>query len=156
MKRLITIVPVLLLYCFTNAQHPDPVHWNYSIKKISGQGYELYLTATMDEGWHIYSQTQPEEAVAMPTKIQINKNPLVSLKDKPKETGTKERYEDKQAGIIQYQYGGKVNFVQTVTLKAKVKTNLSGSITYQACTDEMCLPPKTITFNVALLPEQKP
>ena len=69
---------------------------------------------------------------------------------KAKEIGKKEMYQDKAAGIKQYQYGDKVDFVQVINLKLAVKTSISGTITYQTCTNEMCLPPKTITFTVPL------
>ena len=147
----------LLLPFWLLAQKPDPVHFDYSIKKINDTKVEVHLTATMDEGWHIYSQTQPQEAIAEPTKIIFNKNPLLIISGKPKEIGTIQKYEDKQAGIVQYQYSF-VEFVQQVTLKSNSKadpshtlrTNISGTITYQACTDQMCLPPKTVSFSIVI------
>ena len=59
-------------------------------------------------------------------------------------------YENEEVGIKQFQYGGKVDFVQTVTLKAKVKTTVSGTVTYQVCTEERCLTANTINFSVAI------
>lgn len=35
-------------------------------------------------------------------------------------------------------------------LRSPVKTALTGSITYQACTDEMCMQPKTENFSMAI------
>ena len=48
------------------------------------------------------------------------------------------------------QYSEKVDFVQIVKLKGKVKTSFSGSVEYQTCDDKKCLPPKTVNFKVAL------
>lgn len=141
---------MLLLPGWLLAQRPDPVHFSYHVKKLDNKKIEIYLTAKMDPDWHIYAQIQPEEAIAVPTRIVFNKNPLVKMTGNPKENGTKEKYEDQQAGIVQYQYGGTLDFIQEATLTAEVKTNVSGTITYQACTDEMCLPPKTISFNIAV------
>jgi len=93
---------------------------------------------------------QPAEAIARPTKIEWVKNPLVILSGSTKEIGRKEKYENKEAGIVQFQYGAACEFVQALTLKAKVKTNMAGLITYQVCTDKMCLPPKTVEFKVGL------
>ncbi len=130
-----------------NAQRPDPAHFTFTAEKQGDKLYDVKLTATMDAGWHIYSQTQPPEAIAQPTSIVFSKNPIVMLDGKAKEVGDKQTYEDKKAGIIQYQYA-KVDFVQKIKMKAAAKTVLAGTITYQACTDEMCLPPKTVTFSI--------
>ncbi len=132
------------------AQKPDPVHWQYSARKIDDETYELHIKATMDEPWHIYSQTQPKEAIAIPTKITFSKNPLITIAGIPKEVGKKEKYTDDNAGIVQYQYGGTLEFVQTVTLKAAVKTTVAGTIIFQTCNNEMCLPAKTIPFTIAI------
>ena len=152
-----TVIFVLFIKVTGFSQRPDPVHFTFTAvkmpkkdKKTKGVNYELHFTASMDKKWHIYSQTQPAEAIALPTRIGILKNPLIILLGIPKETGAKERYEDKITGIAQYQYGGTVDFVQAMQLKSPVKTAVSGSITYQACTEEMCLPPKTVEFNIPL------
>lgn len=150
MKQNWSLLVTLLLPSLLMAQRPDPVHWNYSVQKTATDSLQVHMTATIEEGWHVYAQIQPEDAIAIPTKVVFAKNPLVILSGKTKETGTKEIYEDKTAGIVQYQYGGKVDFIQSIVLKVKVKTNITGSITYQACTGEMCLPPKTIAFTITL------
>lgn len=127
-----------------------PVNWYNNIEQIGTLTYKLDIIATVDKGWHIYAQQQPKEAISVPTKITFNKNPLVIVKGSPKEVGKKEIQDLKEVGIRQYYYADKVDFVQTVQLKVNVKTNLSGTITYQACTDEMCLPAKTIPFSIAI------
>lgn len=149
MKKLIVLHCVVLVAA-TRLAAQVPVHFSYSAKKIDDTHYELHVTATMDNGWHIYSASQPKEAVAVPTKIVFKKNPLVALSGQPNEVGKKEKFENKEVGIVQYQYGGTVDFVQAVTLKAKVQTSISGSITYQVCTDEECLPPKTVPFDIKI------
>jgi Disulphide bond corrector protein DsbC len=143
-----TTLWAMALFSAISVKAQDPVHWSYEAQKLKDKIYEIHITATMDEGWHIYSQTQPKEAIAQPTNIVFTKNPLLVFSGKVQEIGKKEMYEDKVTEIKQYQYGGKVDFVQVITLKAAVKTNITGSLTWQVCTDERCLPPKTITFNV--------
>jgi len=82
-----------------SAQKTAPAHFGYSIKQVKDKVYELHIKARPDEGWHIYAQQQPEEAIAVPTKIVFNKNSLFTISEKPKEIGEKEKYEDKQAGM---------------------------------------------------------
>jgi len=128
----------------------NPVSWTYSAKKIADKTYELHITATMQSGWHLYSQTQPEDAIAEPTTVTFNKNPLLKFEGKVKEDGKMEKFHDAKLDLSANQYSSTVKFVQVVKLKAKAKTNVSGSVRFQTCNDEKCLPPKTITFNVAL------
>jgi len=127
-----------------------PVAWQYSAKKIAERTYEVHLTAQLEAGWHAYSQQQPKDAVAQPTEIRFKSNPLLSITGKVKEIGALEKWKDEATGIMANQYANKVDFVQVVRLKAKVRTNVSGSLTYQVCTDEMCLPPRTEAFSIPL------
>ena len=128
----------------------NPVSWNFIAKKLSGGSYEIHMTATMQDGWHLYSQDQPEDAIAMPTTFSINSNPLLSLNGKIKEIGKLEKFRDEKLDLSANQYSKKVNFVQVVKLKGKVKTNFAGNVEFQTCDDKKCLPPKKVNFNVAL------
>ena len=47
-------------------------------------------------------------------------------------------------------YSEKVQFVQTVTVKGKVKTNIAGTIEYMVCNDVKCLPPTKKLFDLKL------
>ena len=149
MKKLFIITSVLLLSLATIAQL-SPVSWTYSARQVSDKTYELRITASMQSGWHLYSQTQPEDAIAEPTKITFNKNPLLTLDGKIKEEGKMEKFHDARLDLSANQYSSKVDFIQTVKLKANAKTKVSGTVRFQTCNDEKCLPPKNITFSIAL------
>jgi Disulphide bond corrector protein DsbC len=144
------ILLVVLLGLSSVQVTPDPVHLSYLVTKTGDKSYELHVTAVMDAGWHIYAQVQPKEAISVPTAIVVSKSPLMVLMGKPKEIGKKELYTDPVAGIHQYYYADKVEFVQSIQLKSAVKLTLSGTITYQACTNEQCLQAKTVSFNVPI------
>ncbi|OJW59384.1 MAG: hypothetical protein BGO55_08630 [Sphingobacteriales bacterium 50-39] len=132
------------------AQAQNPVQWKYSVVKVDNATYELHLTATMQEGWHIYAQQQPKEAIAVPTQIAYRANPLVTPVGTAREIGQKETQTVEALDIKQYQYAHTVDFVQKITLKATVKTSFSGTVTFQACTDKQCLPPKVESFDLTL------
>jgi thiol:disulfide interchange protein DsbD len=57
---------------------------------------------------------------------------------------------DATLGVSANQYSKTVTFVQKIKMKAKVKTNFTGSVEFQTCDDKKCLPPKTVNFNVAI------
>lgn len=144
-------IALLCSICFSQyALAQDPIHWSWTVEKISDKEYVVKLTATIDAGWHLYSQQQPDDAIALPTEIRFNKNPLLELKDRIKEIGTLQKYRDPVLDIEAWQYAHEVAFVQRIKLKSKAKTAVRGTIEYQACTDEKCLPPKTVSFTISI------
>lgn len=128
----------------------NPVSWSFTSKKISDKVYEVVLTASIQPGWHLYSQNQPDDAIAQPTSFTFNNNPLVELNGKVKELGKLEKYRDDKLDVSANQYSNKVDFVQVVKLKGKAKTAVTGKLEFQTCDDKKCLPPKTIPFTIAL------
>jgi hypothetical protein len=149
-KKCLSLLLLIVVALNIHAQQ-DPVHVKFEVKKLADKSYELHIVTAIDAPWHIYSQIQPKEAIAAPTEISFTKNPLIIINGKAAEIGKKEKYEDKNLGIIQYQYSDKLEFVQKFSLKAAVKTNLRGSITYIACNDTRCLPDKTVEFDIPVL-----
>lgn len=149
MKKIILILSIVFAEISASAQL-NPVTWTFTAQKISDKNYEVHMKATIQYGWHLYSQNQPEDAIANPTGFTLNNNPLIILEGKIKEIGTVEKYHDAKLGISANQFSTKVDFVQKVTLKAKAKTNITGSVEYQTCDDKKCLPPKTVNFSIAI------
>ena len=131
------------------AQVKNPVKWTYSAKKLSTGKYELHMTAIVEKGWHIYSQNTPDGG-PVPTAFTFTKNPLVTLSGPVKETGKLETHFEKLFDVEVKQYSDKVDFVQTVTVKGNVKTNVAGKVEYMLCNDKECLPPKEVNFSIAL------
>ena len=140
----------MFLFATMAVSAQNPVTWNFTSKKLADNSYEIHMTATIEKGWHLYSQVQPDDAVAGPTTFSITNNPLIELSGKIKEVGKMQKFHDKELEISANQYSEKVDFVQIVKLKGKVKTSFSGSVEYQTCDDKKCLPPKTVNFKVAL------
>jgi thiol:disulfide interchange protein DsbD len=149
MSRLVELIYIAMI-AFAPVTENNPVQWSYAAKKIAPNTYELHMFATIQQGWHLYSQTQPDLAIAMPTSIKFIANPLISLTGKPREVGNMKKYKDRTLGIEGWQYAGKVDFVQIIKVKGNFKTNISGTVEFQVCTDDKCLPPKEISFNVML------
>jgi len=129
----------------------NPVSWQYYAKKLDSKTYEVHLKATISNGWHIYAQHQPEDAIALPSTITFNKNPLLVLNGKVNEIGKLEKHKVEVLNIEQYQYANQVEFVQQVKIKNGSKTNITGNIDFQVCTDDKCLPPAKQLFTIALM-----
>ena len=127
----------------------EPITWTFTVAP-SGQDHLLTCNAQLRPGWHLYSQKQPKGAIAVPTSFRFNKNPLLSLPGHVVETGRLEKHRDEVLETEAYHYKGVVTFHQTIVKKTNAKTTVSGRVTYQLCTDEKCLPPKTVPFSVAI------
>lgn len=150
MKKTISILLLAFLSsCGTRAQL-SPITWSFSATKVADKTYEVHMKATIQNNWHLFSQTQPDDAIAIPTTFTIRPNPLFTAEGKIKEVGKLEVMKDDALGISANQYSKTVDFVQRIKLKANVKTSFSGSVEYQTCDDKKCLPPKTVNFNVAI------
>ena len=149
MKKFIFLGTIILSAIVVKAQL-NPVNWTFTAKKIADRMYEVHLKATIQSGWHLYSQAQPEDAIVNPTTFTLINNPLLIVDGKIKETGTVEKFHDARLNISANQYSNTVDFVQKIKLKAKAKTNFSGNVEYQTCDDKKCLPPKTVNFSIAI------
>ena len=149
MKKLMILLLIAVNALTLSAQIIDPAHWGYGLKNLKGGAYEVHLQATIDAGWHLYAQKQLPDAVAVPTKIVFEKTAGLTLIGRPTELGKKETYTIKEAGVTNYEYAGRVDFVQRVRVTPGLKA-IKGTITYQTCTHEKCLTEKTINFTVPI------
>jgi len=57
MKKIILTVVVFLICATSFAQILKPVKWSYASKRINDNEAIVFIKATMEKGWHIYSQT---------------------------------------------------------------------------------------------------
>jgi thiol:disulfide interchange protein DsbD len=136
MKKILFSLSLIFLAGFVFGQ--DPVSWTYETKKKSADTYEVILTAEVESPWHIYSQNTGKGG-PIATTVKFKANPLVTVTGKTNEVGKLEKTYDK------------LQFVQTIKLKGKVKTNVSGTIEYMVCDDSQCLPPTKKNFDLKLL-----
>ena len=148
MKKALLVALFFAIGSFAFAQ--NPVSWSFTSKKVNDKVYEVIAIASIQPGWHLYSQHQPEDAIAQPTSFVFNNNPLLNFEGKVKEVGKLEKYRDEKLDVSANQYSNKVQFVQIVKLKGKAKTAVTGKLEFQTCDDEKCLPPKTVPFTIAL------
>jgi thiol:disulfide interchange protein DsbD len=145
----IVAIALMIMPILAFSQVKNPVKWAYSAKKISAGKYEVHMTANIEKGWHLYSQTTPEGG-PVPTKFTFTKNPLVTMGGPVREVGKLETHFEKLFDVQVKQFSDKVDFVQVVTVKGNVKTNVSGKVEYMVCDDKQCLPPATQQFSISL------
>ena len=149
MKKLLITIAVVFVFSGLHAQVQDPVKWKYVAIKKSDKEYTINILATLDPSWHIYSMNTPNGG-PVATTFNFKKNPLVTIDGKTTEVGKLSTVHDEIFGVDVKYYSETVTFAQVVKLKSPVKTNLTGTIKYMVCNDKMCLPPKTVSFNVPI------
>ena len=149
MKKIFLLCIGCWLTACAVAQIKNPVKWSFTSKKINATTYEVHLSATIDRGWHIYSQSTPDGG-PVPTTVTFGKNPLLTFDGKVKEVGKLEQKHEELFGVDVKQFSNKVDFVQTVKLKAAAKTSVAGSVEFMSCNDKECLPPKSQSFSISL------
>lgn len=147
MKKIAFAIVMMLVFGAVNAQ--QKISWAYTAKKLANNKYEIHITATPPPGWHVYSQLTPEGG-PVPTTFKFNNNALVALQGKVNEKGKVITYFDKNFKVNVKYFEGKADFVQVVTVKGKIKTNISGEVESMICNDRTCMPPTTEKFNVTL------
>jgi len=149
MKRLLLVLSFLLVQIGLSAQEvKDVISWNYAAKKTSDSTFDVQVTATIKEGWHIYTATPLGDGSQIPTRITFDKNPHVKLVGKMTNNGKPITEEIKDLDFsIQY-YEHKVTYTQKVI--ATANTTLTGTIDFQVCDDSRCLPTKPQKFQIRL------
>ncbi len=149
MKKLIILS--LLISCTSRAiqaQLLHPVTWSYGAKKINRNEGLIFIRATIEKGWHIYSQTIGEGG-PVKTSFAFEPSKLFQAIGKAFEPKPISRYEKV--------FGMKVDYFEDeVVFKLRIKLNsngtvlVKGKIKYMACNDHQCLPPEEIPFNLSL------
>ncbi len=149
MKRILLSLLLVANTLLVFSQGENPVSWSYEAKKKSADTYDIILTANVDHSWHIYSQ-KTGKGGPVPTSVTFKSNPLIVKSGAVKEIGKLEKVFDKNFNTDVLFFSDKVQFVQTVKVKGKAKTNMSGTIEYMVCDDSRCLPPVKKSFDLKL------
>ncbi|MFY0252407.1 protein-disulfide reductase DsbD domain-containing protein [Chitinophaga sp. 30R24] len=148
MKKLFTVLALFALPILASAQIENPVKWSFTAKKVNATTYEVHATATINSGWHLYSQDAGEGPV--PTTFKFTKNPLAVTTGKVEEVGKLHKSFDKNFDSELKYYENSVDFVQKVTVKGKAATKVKGVVEFMVCDDHQCLPPKDLEFAVSV------
>jgi hypothetical protein len=149
MKKILLTGVVLLLNLFVlKAQILKPVTWSYGAKKISKTEAVVFIKATIDEDWHVYSQTVPEGG-PVKTSFMFAKGKGYSLTGQTQEPKPITRFE-KVFGIEVAYFENSVIFQQKIKLGTSGPVVVKGSLQFMTCNDEKCLPPETVDFAIPI------
>ena len=137
----------LATFTFAQAQILTPVKWSYAAKKTGKNEAVVFLKATMQPGWHIYSQ-YVKEGGPIPTSFKFSPSKTYSVIGKTTQPKAVDKFEKTFSMNVSY-FENAVIFQQKVKLNA-AQTVVKGTLEFMACNDSKCLPPEEVSFSVAI------
>ena len=129
-----------------NAQDIEPVEWEYDVNKINDTEYNISFSASILDGWKLYSQFSPNEG-ALPTSFRFINNISDFEAD---ELFNEDDYIvgfDNVFKMDLFYYENEANFNQNVKLLDEDLNQIKVEIDYSSCDDELCIF-RNETFNV--------
>ena len=124
----------------------DPVKWTFSAKKVKENEYDLIYTASIEPGWHIYSQYLDGDDGPIATAFEFSETDNLSLVGKTKEEGPKRLEEyDKFFGMNLVKFKKEAIFTQRVKVNDPSQA-IDGYLTFMCCEAGRCLPPADVDF----------
>ncbi len=154
----LSLIFILSFVFQLTAQITNEVKWDFEVKKIATNEYDLYMNAKIDAGWHLYSlnnkSDDPTKIGPNPIYFEFEKNNAYKLIGDVKEVSKAHVVFEKLFDMETAYFTDKAVFVQKVkTLKA-IK-EIKAFTEYQICDDKACKYPLSADFNFAVSYEEE-
>ena len=144
MKKIVSVLFMLVTTICINAQMADPVHFTSKMEMLGGDEAQIEFSARIDQGWHVYStglgNDGPISATFNATKMDGVKT-VGGLTHKGKEISQF----DNMFGMKLRYFEGSVTFIQKIKF-TKPEYSINCYLEYGACNDETCMPPTSVDF----------
>lgn len=144
MKKLSSILLMLVLALNVFAQIQEPVKITTEFNKLSDSEAEIIFSATIDEGWHLYS-TDLGSGGPISATFNIDKLVGAEIDGKLKTEGKEIKSFDKLFEMNVRYFSNQAKFIQKLKLTS-ASYEIDGFFEYGACNDENCLPPTQVPF----------
>lgn len=146
--RLFAIAIVFLgIISTVSAQIYDPVEWKYTSERISATEAEVTFIATIEQGWHLYSQNIEGDG-PVPTLFDFKTFENAELVGVTVEPDGHTEFDPNFEITVTY-FETKAAFIQTVKV-GEGAAKVGGELTFMVCNDERCLPPEYVDFSFSI------
>ena len=152
MKNLIYIF-TLLSFTLGYSQILEPVKWTTSVEKTSDTEYILLTKATIEKGWHLYSQDVPEGGPIPTTFTYDDSNENFKIIGNTEE----EKGETIDDPVFEMKikfFEKKATFKQKITIEPGI-TTINAFVEFMVCDDSRCLPPTEVDLKFNLSENSK-
>jgi thiol:disulfide interchange protein DsbD len=130
------------------AQVMEPVAWSFRSEGTGDNNYEIIMTATLDDTWHLYSMDIAEGG-PVATSFTFEPSTGYTLDGKAFEVTKPEVKFDNSFGMDIGMHSGTAEFRQKITVK-ELPVTVKGFVTFMSCDDSQCLPPRDVEFTVVI------
>lgn len=144
MKRSLFSALALLFALWMQAQIHEPVKFTTEQKTVSADEVEIRFTATIENGWHVYS-TDLGSGGPISATFNVDKLSGAELAGKLAPEGKEITAYDKVFEMNLRYFEHTAQFVQRLRLSGGAY-EIEGYLEYGACNDENCLPPTQVPF----------
>ncbi len=132
MKKILFLLLAFLAFTTGNSQMKKPVKWTAKTEKISDTEFNLIMNASIEEGWHMYSQFTPEGGPLAITLTFKNQKGNFELIGKAKETPYKKQF-NKDFEVDEYYFENKATLTQKVKIINPKTAKIVVNVDFQAC-----------------------
>lgn len=144
MKKIIIFILLAFVTSKSFTQIFNPVSWDFSHERVSESEVDLIFTATIDEGWYVYSQFCGEGPVA--TEFTFNNtDSTFSLVGILGEGIPLNEFDPNFETVLKY-FKNKAVFTQRIVINSKDSIVISGDVYFMTCDKSQCLPPEAVEF----------
>ena len=146
MTKVLALTALLFFNLAPVAPVENHVKWGHVAKRISPTEATIYIKATIDDGWHIYSQ-HIEEGGPRKTKITFTPSNAYSLVGKtiePKALTKFDIFFKMNVGWFERE----VVFTQKIKLNSANVSAVKCKLEFVVCNNKACLPPDEAAFNI--------
>ena len=148
MKKITALLFLTILTAFASmGQLVDPVKWSYRVEQ-KGQEATLIFKATVDKGWHVYSQFIPDGG-PIPTSFTFTPDNNYTLIGKVSEPKGEEIFDSNFDMKLKY-FENTAEFKQKIKLTSNKAFKLKGVVESMACNDKNCTPPNAVDFEFSI------
>jgi DsbC/DsbD-like thiol-disulfide interchange protein len=148
MKKLLLALTAILMTIGAKAQVESPVKWAYAAKRTSPTEAVVLIKATIDKGWHIYSQ-HLKEGGPVATSFTFAPSKEYVLVGKTVEPTPIVKFEKAFSMNVGY-FENSVVFQQKIKLRSAKTKAVKGKLEFMVCNDQKCLPPDEVQFVIPL------
>ena len=139
MRKLLSTLFMMLMVLVMQAQMLTPIHFTTQLKELKGGEAELIFSATIDQGWHVYS-TDLGDGGPVSAAFHVVKMDGAQTIGKLQARGHEIKQYDKLFDMELRYFEKAVTFVQRIRF-TKSEYDIDCYVEYGACSDEVCLPP---------------
>ena len=139
MKQLISNILLIFLSLASFAQEgEDPVDWSQELQALGDSEYELVMKASIEDGWHVYSQFTAEGGSLPSEFTYVNAGTDYELLGGTRESETLKVYSD-IFEVEETYFKKEAVFTQKIRLLKPDVNQIKVELFYQVC-KEVCIP----------------